>query len=96
MHRRALLATATSIGLTALAGCTSDETERPDRVTLEIDTEDSWNGTTSTDDGSRKISGRGGETLEWTQPLPSNIRVTLKKGPSRTSRSKRRSTPTAR
>jgi hypothetical protein len=84
MNRRALLANG-SLALTtftALAGCT-ESTPRPDTVTLEIETEDSWSGITRTDGGWKNIDGRGDETIEWTQPLPSNIRATIKKGPRR-------------
>jgi hypothetical protein len=81
MHRRTLLATSFSVGATALAGCTGENTPRPDTVTLEIETKDTWSGTTRTDSGTKRISGSGSKTFEWTQPLPSNVRASIKKGP---------------
>lgn len=81
MKRRTLLAATGAAGLTAIAGCSSDGGGIPDTVTLEIDTDDSWSGSVDTDDGVRDISGSGDETFEWTSPFPSNIRVTIKKGP---------------
>ncbi|WP_227131153.1 hypothetical protein [Halorubellus salinus] len=81
MHRRTLLAATATPALAAIAGCTGDQGERPDAVTLEIDTEDSWSSTIDTDGGHEKIGGQGDDTIEWSHPFPGNLRVTIKKGP---------------
>ncbi|NHN40626.1 hypothetical protein G9C85_03105 [Halorubellus sp. JP-L1] len=81
MRRRLLLATTTSAAVAVLAGCTNEQTPEPDTITLELDTTDSWSGTIRTDDGTENVNGQGETTIEWTQPLPSNVRASIKKGP---------------